>query len=294
LVAWLIASRRESAAQQIYRHLGGRSPLLELTEQQAGELQAALGERCRVFVAMRYWHPLTAEAVKAVAEWQPERIVLLPLYPQYSTTTTASSLKAWQEAAESAGLRAVTTTVCCYPTEAGLIEAQAALLKEALGRAAERPRVLFSAHGLPKKIVDRGDPYPRHVEMTARAIVARLGGLEDWRVCYQSKVGPLEWIGPATVDEIRAAGAAGQSLVVVPIAFVSEHSETLVELDIDYAEVARQAGVPSYVRVAAVGTHPAFIAGLARLVARCLANAEGRHGARLCPPEVAACPLAGG
>jgi ferrochelatase len=293
MAAWLLSRRRTPAARVIYGHLGGRSPLLELTGRQAQALERELGEACRVFIAMRYWHPLTDAALKEVADWRPDNVVLLPLYPQFSTTTTASSLRAWKEAATRMGLRVPTVAICCYPTEEGMIEAQTELLKECLDRAGGGARVLFSAHGLPEKIVERGDPYPLQIKMTAQAIVERLGRSDlDWRVCYQSKVGPLAWIGPATVDEIRRAGAESRALVVQPIAFVSEHSETLVELDQEYAHVASEAGVPSYVRVPAVGTHPSFIAGLARLVRNSLTsrhNPCSERGGRLCPGNMYGC-----
>jgi ferrochelatase len=297
-LARIIAARREPAARAIYAHLGGRSPLAELTRQQAAALEGALGDGARVFVALRYWHPLTEAVVAEVKAWRPDRVVLLPLYPQYSTTTTASSLTAWRRAAMHQALNVPTAAVCCYPRQAGMIAAQVDLLKAALERAGSGARVLFSAHGLPKKIVRRGDPYPLQVEMTARAIVQGVGqpGL-DWRVCYQSRVGPLEWIGPATDAEIGRAGAEARPLVVQPIAFVSEHSETLVELDIDYAHLANVAGVPLYVRVPAVGTHPLFVNGLADLVRHALAagrdpRADGIE--RCCPPDVPRCGQSGG
>lgn len=277
LVARLISSRRAKPAREIYARIGGRSPIVPETEAQAAALTSALegldlDVEVRVFIAMRYWHPRAAEAARAVAEFGPERVVLLPLYPQFSTTTTASSFKEWREAAAKAGLSARTETIESYPVEPGFVQAQALLITEALHRAGDGPlRLLFSAHGLPQKVVDGGDPYQAQVEETAAAVAAALNrpGL-DWRVSYQSRVGPLEWIKPYTEDEIRTAGAEGKALVVVPIAFVSEHSETLVELDIEYRELAHEAGVPAYHRVPAVGTAPAFIAGLARLVASAL------------------------
>ena len=162
--------------------------------------------------------------------------------------------------------------------------------------AAGKPRVLFSAHGLPRSVVARGDPYQWQVEETARAIVSRLGreGL-DWRVCYQSKVGPMAWLGPSTEDELDRAGRDRMPVVVVPIAFVSEHSETLVELDITYRDRARAAGVPAYHRVPALGTQPAFIAALAQLVRAALGRdgaLDSGEGGRLCPAAHRCCPLA--
>ncbi len=270
-LAWAIAKRRTIVAQEIYERMGGSSPLLKETRAQAAALEQALGPDAKAFIAMRYWHPLTAAAAAEVKAWRPDRIVLLPLYPQFSTTTTASSLAAWSAARRKIGLAARETLIERYPELPGMIAAQARMVDAALEQAGPGARILFSAHGLPKRIVARGDSYPDEVMLTARAIAQRLASEHgrrdpDWRVCYQSRVGPVAWIGPYTDDEIRRAGGEKKPLVVVPIAFVSEHSETLVELDMDYKRVADQAGVPNYVRVRALGTHPEFIAGLADLV----------------------------
>lgn len=299
LLAQLISRRRAPVAKDIYRQLGGRSPLLELTQAQATALEQALGAGHKVFVCMRYWHPMADEVAGAVAAWGPERVVLLPLYPQYSSTTSGSSLADWARAAKSADITAPTQAVCCYPTEVGFVAAVAAQTRASHARAAEHgtPRVLFSAHGLPKKVVVAGDPYQHQVERSAAAVVDALaiGGL-DWLVSYQSRVGPLEWTGPSTDDEIRRAGVDGVPLVVVPIAFVSEHSETLVELDIEYRHLAEQAGVPAYERVPTVATHPAFIAGLARLVREALADPQAVRadgGCRRCPDDRVKCPNGG-
>ena len=275
-IAWLIAKRRDRVAQEIYQRMGGASPLLKETRAQAMALEQVLGSDVKIFIAMRYWHPLTAATVKEVKAWRPDRIVLLPLYPQFSTTTTASSVAAWRKACRRAGLVAREAVIERYPELPGMIAAQAQRVDAALERTGPRARILFSAHGLPKRIVARGDGYPDEVMLTARAVAQRLATEHgrrdaDWRVCYQSRVGPVAWIGPYTDDEIRRAGAEKKALVVVPIAFVSEHSETLVELDMDYKRVADAAGVPDYVRVPALGTHPDFIAGLAELVRGALA-----------------------
>ena len=267
MIAWTIAQRREAVARDIYARIGGSSPLLGQTRSQAVALQDALGQGFQCFIAMRYWHPLTAKCAEAVALWKPDRIVLLPLYPQRSTTTTDSSLAAWARAREKAGITAPESAIFAYPDLPGLVSAQAALIVPLLDEAGPGARLLLSAHGLPKRIVERGDDYPRQVEQTAHAVIEKLDrpGL-DWRVCYQSRVGPLEWIGPYTDTEIKRAGGEGKALVVAPIAFVSEHSETLVELDMDYGRLAAEAGVKTYLRAPAVGTHPDFIAGLAGLV----------------------------
>jgi protoporphyrin/coproporphyrin ferrochelatase len=292
LVARLIGRRRAVTARAIYARIGDRSPILPNTQAQAAALAERLRDlgEVRVFCCMRYWHPMSDEVAAAVRSFAPEEIVLLPLYPQFSSTTTASSQRSWMRAAASIGLAAPTWLVCCYPTEPGFIAAAAALVRAGIAESETRtgrpPRILFSAHGLPKKIVSRGDPYPAQVESSAHAIAAELGLADaDWTVCFQSRVGPLEWIGPYTDAEIRRAGRDGVPVVLFPIAFVSEHSETLVELDIDYRHLAEQSGVPDYVRVPAVGTAPAFIAGLADLVRQAVAApaaVRSQSGPRLC------------
>ena len=269
-LARFIAWRRAAVAADIYDHLGGASPLLANTEAQARALEARLDDGTRCFVAMRYWRPMTGAAVSAVKAWRPDEVVCLPLYPQFSTTTTQSSLDVWRREAARQGLAVPTREVRSYPTAPGFIAALAAGIGRALDVAAAgggRLRLLLSAHGLPLKTVRRGDPYPDEVAATAAALVAALDrpGL-DWLVCYQSRVGPLAWLGPATDAEIRRAGAERVALVVAPVAFVSEHSETLVELDRDYRRLAEQCGVPAYHRVPTVGADPRFIEALAELV----------------------------
>ena len=288
-LARFIAGRRAPVAREIYAHMGGRSPILQETEEQARALETALrsiGHDAKCVIAMRYWRPFTADAVAAVKAFSPERIVLLPLYPQFSTTTTGSSLAEWRKLAR--GLSAPQHEVCCYSFEAGFVAGVCDLLANAfkVAKPEHSYHVLFSAHGLPKRVVDRGDPYQWQVERTVQAVLERWQGAPfEHTICYQSRVGPLEWIGPATDAEIRRAGSEGKALIVVPIAFVSEHSETLVELDIEYGKLARESRVPDYVRVPAVRSHPLFIEGLARLVNSAL-NASGPvncTGERICP-----------
>jgi len=295
-LARLIARRRAPIAGKIYDHIGGRSPIFEQTRQQANALEQALskdGVEAKAFVAMRYWHPFSDGAARAVKAFQPDKIVLLPLYPQFSTTTTGSSLKDWTRAARRAGLKLPAMRVCCYPWEAGFVAAAAAQIRDT---AKERNpglsyRLLLSAHGLPKRIIQKGDPYQWQVEQSAAAIVKALA-MPDLEpvVCYQSRVGPLEWIGPSTDAEIARAGRDGKGVIVAPIAFVSEHSETLVELDIEYRKLAGEAGVADYRRAATVGSHPDFIEGLAGLV-RCALHGETVTcgDGRICPASQKRC-----
>jgi protoporphyrin/coproporphyrin ferrochelatase len=287
-----IAHRRAPVTQQIYAHIGNASPLKANTEAQAAALRAALGAGFRVFVAMRHWHPRAMVAAAAVKAWNPSLVVLLPLYPQYSGTSTGSSLADWRQAASKVGLTAPVRQVCCYPQAPGFIACLARLISAEIARApfGRKLRVLLSAHGLPKRIVERGDPYQWQVEATAAAIRAALRRPDiEARVCYQSRVGPLEWLGPSTESEIARAGAEGLGLVVAPIAFVSEHSETLVELDIDYRARARRAGVPFYLRAPTAGVSSEFIAELAAQVRAAPKPGEGN---RRCPEGFPGCATA--
>ncbi len=300
-LARLISWRRARIASKIYAQLGGKSPLLELTEAQANALQKELNDLgvVKVFICMRYWHPMSEEIVKKVIHFAPDRIVLMPLYPQYSSTTSGSSLQEWKKASEKAKLMVSTSAVCCYPTETGWIKAQVQLLENSLKKVPKdlKPRVLFSAHGLPKNIIKSGDPYQWQVEKTATTIVGRLGIEKlDWAVCYQSRVGPLEWIGPSIDAELARAAADNVAVIIVPTAFVSEHSETLVELDIEYRREASRLGVTEYIRVPAVGTESAFIKGLGEQVRKSVARGGDLHcgegqGARICPLDRQCCPL---
>jgi ferrochelatase len=291
LVARLISGRRAPVAREIYANMGGGSPLLANTEAQAAALERVLGPDFKCFVVMRYWRPRAAEQVRAVMAWQPDQVVLLPLYPQYSSTTTGSSVREWRAAAARAGLRAPETMSCCYPTQQGFIGAVVERIRHGLGEISaggggDSARLLFSAHGLPQKVVDAGDPYQFQVEQTVAAVLAALDRPDlDHVLCYQSRVGPLKWLTPSTDSEIRRAGADGVALLVVPIAFVSEHSETLVELDIEYRHLAAEHGVPAYVRVPTVDALPAFIDGLAAEVHRALAGTCNRN----CSKESSLC-----
>lgn len=296
LLARRIAMRRTPVAKDIYRRMGGGSTILAQTMAQAEALERRLAPHgsFRVFVSMRYWHPMSAEVAAKVKAFQPDRVVLLPLYPQYSTATTASSLADWREAAAREGIMARTHALCCYPENALFISAHARLIGEACRLAAEhgKPRILFSAHGLPKRVIRKGDPYQWQVERTVERIVSLLAEEKpDYRVCYQSKVGRLEWIGPSAIEEIERAGKDRAPVVIVPVAFVSEHSETLVELDIAYRELAERSGVPFYARVPTLGVDNQFIEALADLCLRALER-EGigdEDGKRHCPGEFKRC-----
>ena len=295
-LAELISRMREGVAKRNYAVMGGASPLNVETEWQADALQASLaaerpGDEVRVFIAMRYWRPLVEEAAREVAAFAPDEVLLLPLYPQFSTTTTASSLAAWRAAYAGPGRE---RTVCCYFEDEGLAAAHADLIVDAWRRAGSpaNVRLLFSAHGLPERIAVRGDPYPWQVERTCAKVADRLPAGWDWRLCYQSRVGPFKWIGPSIQAEIEQAAKDGKGVIVDPIAFVSEHVETLVELDRDYAELARRVGAQPFIRAAALGTHPSFIEGLVRQAQAALAGARvGAGASRMCRAGFERCGL---
>lgn len=297
-LAKLISSRREKTAQEIYSHIGGKSTIIPETVAQRDALEAILNEKdsttYKVFICMRYWHPFAKDVARDVKDYAPDEIILLPLYPQFSTSTTQSSIDDWNKNAGEVGLDVPTRTIGCYPYEESFVQSHLNLINEAIAKVKDKEnmRILFSAHGLPKKIIDKGDPYQWQVEQGAAKIAKKIevDGL-DWNVCYQSRVGPLEWIGPSTDDEIMRAGKDGKSIVLVPIAFVSEHSETLVELDIEYKELADENNVKEYIRVPTLSVEKDFIKSLADI---CLNVGEvgkicSSEGKRLCPDNFVKC-----
>ena len=298
IIATLISTLRAKKSRGIYDRVGGKSVLLPETEAQADALQKILNNQpgdSRVFIFMRYWHPMAREVIGDIKSYKPTRIVVLPLYPQFSTTTTKTSIDALQLEAKKQGLTAPMDILCCYPTAEGFIAPIAEKIRKAYEAASEfgKPRVLFSAHGLPKKIVAAGDPYQWQVEQSTTAVVEWLGISDlDYSICYQSRVGPVKWLRPSIEEEILRAGQDSVPLIVTPIAFVSEHVETLVELDEDMKIIADDAGVPHYFRVSAVRADAAYIAALANFTM----FVEGKRtpcsasGVRICPASFDACP----
>ena len=297
LLARLISRTRAPSVIRNYAMMdaGGGSPLLSETEAQAEALQADLARRLpedevRCFIAMRYWHPFTEEAAKEVQAWGADEVVLLPLYPQFSTTTTGSSLTAWNRA-----YKGKCRTICCYPFEESFVSAHVEQIMKAWEKAGrpENVSLLLSAHGLPEKIVRQGDPYQWQCETLADMITGRVPAEWDVVACYQSRVGPLKWIGPATEEVVEEKAKAGKNILIAPIAFVSEHIETLVELGEEYRLLAEQHGAASYTRVEALGTHPDFIAMLANETMEALkmtTSIRSCAGDRLCPQGWSKCP----
>lgn len=296
LALYIALKRSRKEAGTSYALLGNKSPLLENSTAQAEALEKTLGPDFKVFVCMRYWHPMAKIVARRVKSWAPDKIVLLPLYPQFSTTTTRSSFGEWKKACDEAGLNVSTSSACCYPFNDGFIKASVenilTVYKRAKNAGIKQPRLLFSAHGLPESIITDGDPYQWQCREGARKIAAALGiDNLDWTVCYQSRVGAQKWIGPSTEDELKRAAKDNVPVIIYPHAFTQEHVETLVEIEIEYREIGHELGVPGFARVQTVSTHPAFIAGLADIVKEKLnetqVSAEG--GQRLCPPNFRRC-----
>jgi protoporphyrin/coproporphyrin ferrochelatase len=270
-LAKLIANRRAPIAKKIYEELGGSSPILKLTQKQASALELKLNKddnlsNYKCFVVMRCWHPRAEDIVKEVINYSPHEIILMPLYPQYSAATSGSSIKEWNDICVKKKFNVKTSTICCYPTDENFIKAHKNKIIKEIEKL-ENFKLIFSAHGLPEKNIKKGDPYQWQVEQSVNKIIKSLNIKDlDWILSYQSRVGPLKWIGPSTEDIIVENSKLGKHIVLVPIAFVSEHSETLVELDIEYKELADKNGCKNYSRVSALGTNEHYIKGMSNLI----------------------------
>jgi ferrochelatase len=270
-LAKLISKRRAPIARKIYQEIGGSSPILKLTMDQADSLQNLLNTKqnnteYKVFVTMRCWHPRASKTIQDVKKFNPNEIILLPLYPQYSAATSGSSLLEWKETASKNNLDIITKTICCYPEDKKFIKAHSKLIIEKV-KNLNNFKLIFSAHGLPEKNIKKGDPYQWQIEQSVKRIMDEIKNINvDYILSYQSKVGPLKWISPSTEEVIVENSKLKKHLVIVPIAFVSEHSETLVELDIEYEKLARNNGCTDYTRIEALGVNENFIDGLSDLV----------------------------
>jgi len=270
-LAKLISKRRAPIARKIYQEIGGSSPILKLTIDQANSLENSLNSKqnnieYKAFVAMRCWHPRASKTIQEVKKFNPHEIILLPLYPQYSAATSGSSLLEWKETASKNNLNIITKTICCYPEDKKFIKAHSNLIIEKI-KDLKNFKLIFSAHGLPEKNIKKGDPYQWQIEQSVKRIMDEINNSSvDYILSYQSRVGPLKWIGPPTEEIILQNSKLNKHLVIVPIAFVSEHSETLVELDIEYEKLARNNGCTNYTRIKALGVNENFIDGLSDLI----------------------------
>jgi protoporphyrin/coproporphyrin ferrochelatase len=280
-LAWFIATRRTRTSQANYKQIGGGSPLRRITEAQGDALKkqlAYLGQEVDIYVGMRYWHPYTEEAIAQLTQDNVEHLVILPLYPQFSISTSGSSFrlldKLWHEDPK---LQPIDYTVIpSWYKEPGYLQAMAELIAQELGQFPnpDEVHIFFSAHGVPKSYVEEaGDPYQQEIEECTALIMHTLNRPNAHTLAYQSRVGPVEWLQPYTEDALKELGAQGvKDLVVVPISFVSEHIETLQEIDIEYREVAEESGIHNFRRVPAPNTNPVFINALAQLVIDALKN----------------------
>ena len=292
-LAKFISKKRAPITKNIYKEIGNKSPILELTQDQAKSLEINLSKKgdYKCFVVMRCWHPRASDVIKKVRVYNPEEIILLPLYPQYSASTSGSSINEWSDLCKKENYHVKTKTICCYPTENNFIASHISLIKKTLKAIEDNNfKLIFSAHGLPKSKIKKGDPYQHHVEETVKKIMSNLVNENlNYVISYQSRVGPLKWIGPSTDEVIIKYSKEKKGIVIVPIAFVSEHSETLVELDIEYKKLAEKNGCGFYKRVPALGIEENFIKGLTALVLK--QETRGNFVSSLiCPNKYVKCP----
>jgi len=275
LLAWFIAATRQLKSRGLYRQIGGGSPLRKITEDQAAALETALeqrGLRAHVYVGMRCWKPSIDDAVGRIAEDRLSHLIALPLFPQHSFTTTGSCLNYFKRVIRERGLAASTAVqyIDAWYGEPLYIESVADLIREATARFPDKDskeiHLLYSAHSIPARYVTEGDPYLEQTQKTVALINARLGNHFRSTLAFQSKVGPVKWLEPATMEVIARFGRNGtKQVLVVPISFVSDHIETLQEIDILYKRLAKEAGIPEFHRAASLNLYPKFIECLATL-----------------------------
>ena len=293
-LAKFISKRRTSVAKAIYAEMGGKSPILEETQIQADAIEKILKhekDEYKCFIVMRCWNPRAIDVIKKVKEFNPAQTILLPLYPQYSNATSGSSIKEWLDTCKKENLNSITKIICCYPTEKDFILAYANLIKDKINlNKLSETTLVFSAHGLPENKIKQGDPYQWQVENTVNYLVRKLSIKNlNYILSYQSRVGPLKWIGPSTETVIKEEANKQKIIIVVPVAFVSEHSETLVELDIEYKKLAVQNGSKDYIRVPAVTANQDFINSLKSSI---LSASDGElyTSSIRCPKKFKKCP----
>ena len=278
-LAWLISTLRAKKSQENYLEIGGSSPLRNITEAQAEALEIKLnelGQDAKIYIGMRYWYPFTEEAIARIKNDNITELVILPLYPQFSISTSGSSFRVLEEMwATDRELQQIKyTLIPSWYDAPGYLKAMADLIAQELEKFdnSDQAHIFFSAHGVPVSYVEEaGDPYQREIEECTRLIMQTLGRKNDYTLAYQSRVGPVEWLQPYTETALEELGEKGlKDLLVVPISFVSEHIETLQEIDMEYREVAEEAGITNFQRVPALNVHPGFIESLAHLVTESL------------------------
>jgi ferrochelatase len=306
ILAKIISIIRNKKSQKIYSLIGNKSPILQETGSQKfaiiEKLKSIINDDFKIFIAMRHFYPNSKEAVRRINEYNPSEIILLPLYPHFSSTTTGSSIKdfifSFQKNIYSNSNIPI-KAICCYPIDDQFIKSHLLLIKKSLKKLKNKEifRILFSAHGLPKKIIEAGDPYQWQIEKTVENLVSNLNiDNLDYKITYQSRVGPVEWLKPNTGDEIEIAGKENKPLIIVPIAFVSEHVETLVELDIEYRKIADKYKI-EYIRIPALGINKLFINSLTKMVSNLVDYGEETKSLicssinkKICPNNFTMCP----
>ncbi|NEO62036.1 MAG: ferrochelatase [Moorea sp. SIO4G2] len=293
-LAWLISTKRAKISQENYKQIGGGSPLRKITDAQAQALQEHLqtkGQEVSVYVGMRYWHPFTEEAIATIKADGIERLVILPLYPQFSISTSGSSFRLlenlWKEDPDLSKIEH--TVIPSWYQQPQYLQAMADLIAQELDKFSnpDQVHIFFSAHGVPiSYVTEAGDPYQQEIEDCTSLIMKTLNRPNPHTLAYQSRVGPVEWLQPYTEDALQELGAKNtQDLLVVPISFVSEHIETLQEIDIEYREIAEESGIKHFERVPALNTHPLFIESLTSLVVDALESPSRELSEVIRPPK---------
>lgn len=268
-LASFISSKRSPKVIENYKQIGGKSPILDITRRQAaGLLQELGGEKAgySVHLAMRYWRPFARETARELRDAKTNNIIVLPLYPHYSRATTGSSIADFDAALKSEGLtdapRKVIKSWFGFPP---YIESLVETIREGL-KTGEGSMLLFSAHGLPERFIKEGDPYLGHIQATVAMVMERLPGIPH-RLAFQSRVGPMKWIGPSVAESLTSLANEGiNKILVIPVSFVSDHIETLHEIDVEYAELAHSLGIMQFSRVPSLNERPSFLKALAALV----------------------------
>jgi ferrochelatase len=271
-----ISRKRSVKAELQYEKIGGKSPIRELTEAQARALEEVLGNVFRCFAAMRYWRPSTMQALAAARREGISRIVALSLYPHYSRATTGSSINELKRVQRESGMPFHVSLVESFYDHHLYIRALAEKVEQALDLFTDRgsPVLLFSAHSLPQSFIDEGDPYLDQVKETVRLTMRHFPDRKH-RLAFQSRSGPVKWLEPETSGVIRELASKGcRDVLVIPVSFVSDHIETLYEIDIEYAELARSLGIDNFRRAQALNTSPTFIECLADLVRTSVSREE--------------------
>jgi len=293
-LAKFISRKRAPTAKAIYKEMGGKSPILDQTIMQANAIEKSLVtemDEYKCFIVMRCWNPRADQVIKEVKNYNPGQIILLPLYPQYSGTTSGSSINEWKIKCKENNLNVETKIICCYPTEEDFVLSHVNLIKEKIqNQDLENTILIFSAHGLPESKITKGDPYQWQVEKSVEKLVSKLSIKNlNYILSYQSRVGPQKWIGPSTDKTIILNSKLNKNIILSPIAFVSEHSETLVELDIEYKKLAKENGCANYIRVPAVTCHPDFINSLRKSILKA-SSGEKITSSINCPEKFKICP----